>query len=189
MDIIHTAKDVFVSFQDSCSIFESLIGTAGILFIGYAWCRIYISLRRSTEREPKLHRSIKWLDALPFLLVSPLGVASTVTMLLAPYSQRARTAFVWVTCIIWLLTPLWFGFLFWWGRRQRAFIARYDARQERIKDEPWALHQEKFEDLESGQTWAPIGEAQGGESKEDSTDINLPNVLDTQSPNAAHITQ
>ncbi|KAI4599691.1 hypothetical protein KJ359_001427 [Pestalotiopsis sp. 9143b] len=60
--------------------------------------------------------------------------------------------------------------------------------KEWTKGEPWALHLEKFEDLEPGNTWAPVGEVQGVESKE-GTEINSPNVLDAQSPNAAHITQ
>ncbi|KAI0167502.1 hypothetical protein BJ166DRAFT_590014 [Pestalotiopsis sp. NC0098] len=149
-------------------------------------CReLFDSDRRESERDPGLDQAVKHLHRLLPRAAYPFLFAMAISCSLSRYPSPAGVVAAWLSYIFYML---WVGFMLWYYWTYRAIVVRYRAQKEWNKGEPWALHHEKFEDLEPGNTWAPVGEVQGRESEE-GTDISSPNVLDAQSLNAAHITQ
>lgn len=142
--------------------------------------------RRESERDPGLHQAVKHLHRLLPRAAYPFFFVIGISCILSRYPSPAGVVAEWLS---YFFSTLLTGFLLWFCRTYRAIVVRYRAQKEWNKGELWELHHEKFEDLEPGNTWEPVGEVQGGESKE-GTDISSPNVLDAQSLNAvAHINQ
>lgn len=183
MDIFYATREFIHSNLESTPtpISACLLQVSYWLLVSQVYRELFEYERRDSEREPDLHQAVKHLHRLlPRAAYSCLFVTA-ISCILSRYFVVAA----WLSCIF---CTLWAGFLLWYYRTYCAIVIRYRAQKECNKGESWALHHEKFEDLEPGNTWAPVGEVQVGES-EKGTDISSPNILDAQSPNAVHITQ